>query len=285
MAPADSPVVVFDSGLGGISVLRALVRTLPEERFVYFGDSANAPYGTRPAEEIQALTLANLDRLDREYHFKAAVIACNTATSVAIGALRSRYADRPVIGIEPALKLAADRHPGGTVVVMATQTTLREEKFARLTRQYRQNCRVISLPCPELVEFVERGELDGPAVTAYLSHRLGAYLAGGADAVVLGCTHFPFAAPVLRRLLPPSTELLDGSLGTAQQTRRLLEQAGLLAAGRGEVLFLNSCPDPALEHRACQMLEMPSVAEIPGFAPCNPGQAVVQYPPNESGRN
>ncbi len=241
----NSPIVVFDSGVGGVSVLRALVRELPEEDFVYFGDSANAPYGPRTTEEIRALTLEALTRLKQEYDFKAAVIACNTATSAAIGALRAAWPELPVIGIEPALKPAADRHPGGTVAVMATETTLREEKFAALTRRMEGRCRVVSLPCPELVEFVERGETDSPALTEYLNRVLEPWRE--ADAVVLGCTHFPFAAEALRRVLSPETELLDGSFGTARNTRSQLAERSLLReAGPGSVSFRNSSPDKGM---------------------------------------
>ena len=177
----NSPILVFDSGVGGVSVLRSLVRELPDEDFVYFGDSANAPYGPRSTEEIRALTLENLTRLKEEFDFKAAVIACNTATSAAIGDLRAAWPELPILGIEPALKPAADRHPGGTVVVMATETTLREEKFAALTRRIESRCRVVSLPCPELVEFVERGETDSPALEDYLRQTLAPFADGGAD--------------------------------------------------------------------------------------------------------
>ena len=241
----NSPIVVFDSGVGGVSVLRALVRELPEEDFVYFGDSANAPYGPRTTEEIRALTLKNLTRLKKEYDFKAAVIACNTATSAAIGELRAAWPELPIIGIEPALKPAADRHPGGTVVVMATETTLREEKFAALTRRMGDRCKIVSLPCPELVEFVERGETEGSELEAWLRRVLEPWLE--ADAVVLGCTHFPFAAEALRRVLSPETELLDGSLGTARNTRSQLAERSLLReTGPGSVRFINSSPDAGM---------------------------------------
>ena len=263
----NSPIVVFDSGVGGVSVLRALVRALPDEDFVYFGDSANAPYGPRSTEEIRTLTLDNLTRLKREYDFKAAVIACNTATSAAIGELRAAWPELPVIGIEPALKPAADRHPGGTVVVMATETTLREEKFAALTRRMEGRCRVVSLPCPELVEFVERGETEGPALEAFLRERL-LPLAGKADAVVLGCTHFPFAAEALRRVLDPKTELLDGSEGTARNTRSQLAERSLLReSGEGRVIFLNSSPDAgmlALCQRLLRTEPLPALPELTG---------------------
>ena len=250
----NSPIVVFDSGVGGVSVLRALVRELPTERFVYFGDSANAPYGPRTTEEIRALTLDALTRLKKEYDFKAAVIACNTATSAAIGELRTAWPELPIIGIEPALKPAADRHPGGTVVVMATETTLREEKFAALTRRMEGRCRVVGLPCPELVEFVERGETESPALYAYLNAILEPWRE--ADAVVLGCTHFPFALAALRRVLSPDTELLDGSLGTARNTRSQLAERSLLReTGEGSVSFLNSSPDPGMIELCRRLLQ------------------------------
>ena len=258
-----SPIVVFDSGVGGVSVLRALVRELPEEHFVYFGDSANAPYGPRTTEEIRALTLENLTRLKNEYDFKAAVIACNTATSAAIGALRAAWPELPIIGIEPALKPAADRHPGGTVVVMATETTLREEKFAALTRRMESRCRIVSLPCPELVEFVERGETDSPALEEYLRTVLEPYRESAA-AVVLGCTHYPFAAAALRRVLDPATELLDGADGTARNTRSQLAERSLLGeTGPGSVSFLNSSPEPGRLELCERLLQTPLLPPLP----------------------
>ena len=261
----NSPIVVFDSGVGGVSVLRALVRELPNERFVYFGDSANAPYGPRTTEEIRTLTLDNLRRLKDEYDFKAAVVACNTATSAAIGELRAAWPALPVIGIEPALKPAADRHPGGTVVVMATETTLREAKFAALARRLGDRCRVVSLPCPGLVEFVERGETDSPALEAFLQEALAPYAGGRADALVLGCTHYPFAAAVMARILGSGTELLDGSEGTARNTRSQLAERSLLReSGEGSVTFLNSDPDPALPALCERLLKTEPFAALRG---------------------
>ena len=164
MERTELPVAVFDSGLGGISVLRALVRRMPGEDFLYFGDSANAPYGVRPAAEVRELTQSVIARLYAR-GIKAAVIACNTATAAAIGTLRAAFSDIPVIGIEPALKPAAAQHRH--VLVLATPLTLREEKFAALMQRCAASAEILPLPCPELVEFVERGELDSPALTAY----------------------------------------------------------------------------------------------------------------------
>ena len=150
---------VFDSGVGGISVLRHLRRLMPGERFIYYGDSANAPYGTRTREEVKCLSLAVAEKL-MSRGLKALVVACNTATSAAIGDLRERYPDLIVVGIEPALKLAADRFPGGGIGVMATPMTLREEKFARLMHRYESECSIYKIPAPRLVEIVEHGLVD-----------------------------------------------------------------------------------------------------------------------------
>lgn len=231
---------MFDSGLGGISVLRELRALMPNERYLYFGDSANAPYGTRTLEDVRALTLRNIGMLyDRG--IKAAVIACNTATSAAVSALRERFPDIPIIGMEPALKPAALAHPGGTVLVLATPLTLREEKFSHLMEQYRDGVRIVPLACPELVEFVERGELESEALGRYLHEKLDRYRAG-ADAAVLGCTHFPFLRAAIRRVLGDGAALYDGGLGTARQTQRQLALRDLLAPAdqSGEVSLENS---------------------------------------------
>ena len=218
MERTELPIAVFDSGLGGISVLRALVQRMPGEDFLYFGDSANAPYGVR----------------------QAAVIACNTATSAAIGPLRAAFPDIPVIGIEPALKPAVAHHR--RVLVLATPLTLREEKFAALMQQCAGCAEITPLPCPELVEFVERGELDSPALTAYLAQQLGPY-AGRVDAAVLGCTHFPFARRAIRAALGGGVALYDGSDGTARETLRQLVRRGWVRGGsRGTVTLENSRP-------------------------------------------
>ena len=234
------PIAVFDSGLGGISVLRELVRLMPEEDYLYFGDSANAPYGTRPVERVRALTLETISRLyDRG--IKAAVIACNTATSAAITQLRAQFADIPVIGMEPALKPAVLEHPGGCVLVLATPLTLREEKFSRLLEHYETMAEIVRLPCPELVEFVEAGALDTPELLAYLRARLGPYR-GRASAVVLGCTHFPFLRGAIRAVLGEEAALYDGGAGAARETQRRLAAQGLRTThtGRGHVQLENS---------------------------------------------
>ena len=231
-------IAVFDSGVGGISVLRHLVDLMPGEQFLYFGDSANAPYGTKTKEQVKALTFAAAEMLIKQ-GIKALVVACNTATSAAINELRAAYPHMIIIGIEPALKLAADKFPGGALGVMATPMTLREQKFAALMERYEGSCRVYKLPAPGLVELIESGRADSPE-TDDLLRRLFAQCPEKLDAVVLGCTHYPFAATSLRRVLGDGVALLDGGDGTARETRRRLEAAGLLRRGTGELIIENS---------------------------------------------
>lgn len=257
MKKKDASILVFDSGLGGLSVLRELVQLLPNERYIYFGDSANAPYGSRSTDEVRALTLAAV-AAQADRGLKAIVVACNTATAAAISELREKYPDHIVIGVEPALKLAIDRRPGGRVAVMATNVTLREAKFARLMERFSADSQIIPLPCPGLVEFVESGALDTPELQAYLRQLLEPVLSQGVDSIVLGCTHFPFLRPVIARLVGEDVEILDGSLGTAQQTRRRLEAAELLRTeGSGSIELYNSLGTPQILALSAHLLEQP----------------------------
>lgn len=237
-------IAVFDSGVGGISVLRHLVSLLPGEKILYYGDSANAPYGTRSRQEVEQLTFAVAETLMKR-GLKALVVACNTATSAAINDLRERWPDLIIVGIEPALKLAVDQFPGGRVGVMATEMTLREEKFSQLLDRCGQHNQIIKLPAPGLVELVEAGKGNSQEAEALLRSLLQPYI-GRLDAVVLGCTHFPFAAEAISRILGPEVTLLDGGEGTARETRRRLLQADLLENGTGSVQIENSSPAPSL---------------------------------------
>lgn len=245
-------IAVFDSGLGGISVLQHLRRLMPGERFFYYGDSANAPYGTRSRAEVEQLTLKAADHLMRR-GIKALVVACNTATSAAIATLRQTHPDLIVIGIEPALKPAADRFPGGTIGVMATPMTLREEKFAQLMHRFGEHCTIHKLPAPLLVPLVEQGKANSLESEAMLREILTPCI-DSLDALVLGCTHYPFAKKTLRRILTDRVVLLDGGEGTARETRRRLMAAGLLENGPGELVIENSSPDPEMMHRAKELL-------------------------------
>ena len=245
------PIAVFDSGVGGISVLRELVQLMPQENFIYYGDSANAPYGGRTLEEVQKLTFAATDMLISR-GVKALVVACNTATAAAINLLRETYPDTLIIGIEPALKLAADRFPKGHIGIMATEVTLREEKLALQLKRF-PDLQVELIPAPGLVELIESGKSDSAEAEALLKEVLSPY-AGKLDALVLGCTHYPFAAKTIARILGDTT-LLDGSHGTAKQTLRCLEDRNLLNPGTGSVQIENSLSSPEILRLSMALLE------------------------------
>ena len=246
-------IAVFDSGVGGVSVLRELLRLMPDEKYLYFGDSANAPYGTKTTEEVRALTLAAAQMLMAR-GCKALVVACNTATAAAIRELRAIYPDRIIIGIEPALKVAADHFPGGEIGVMATPVTLREEKFDVLLHRFTDTCTVHKIPAPGVVELVEQGKAAGEEMEALLRPLLEPYR-GKLCAMVLGCTHYPFAAPVIGKILGENTALLDGGPGTARQTKRRLEAEGLLWDGPGELLIENSSGSQEMVQRCLELLQ------------------------------
>ena len=216
------PVGVFDSGIGGISTLREMIRELPDERFIYFGDTANAPYGTKKTEEVIACVRGVVDKL-LEKRIKALVIACNTATGAAAATLR-RELSIPVVGMEPALKPASKIRKSGSVLVLATPLTLHQEKFENLMKLYGQGA--VKVPCPGLMELVEQD--DSPGALRYLQDLFTRYPVEKVDAVVLGCTHYVFLKDMIRNLLPDRIAITDGNAGTARQLRRVLEREGLL---------------------------------------------------------
>ena len=224
------PIGVFDSGIGGISTLRDMIRELPDERFIYYGDAANAPYGTKSTQEVIACVRNVVEHL-LEKEIKALVIACNTATGAAAATLR-RELSIPVIGMEPALKPASQVRKNGSVLVLATPLTLHQEKFENLMKQYGQGA--VKVPCPGLMEIVD--EDDGAAAQQYLRELFSRFDLDQVDAVVLGCTHYVFLKDMIRSLLPERIAITDGNAGTARQLRRVLAKAELLnGEGPGSV--------------------------------------------------
>lgn len=232
---------VFDSGVGGISVLRELVATLPNEDFVYYGDSANAPYGEKSRDQVMRLSRSIVDRLLDE-GVKAIVIACNTATSAAAAELRADYAHVPIIGVEPALKPATLAPDAKRILVMATPITLRLDKYQQLAEKWGGGHEVISAPCPGLAARIEKGDLDAPDMHELIESLVGDY-AGKVDSVVLGCTHYAFVAPQIRAVVG-DVPLFDGAHGTALQLQRKLIERGLAtkSGSPGSVEFLSSKP-------------------------------------------
>lgn len=241
----DMPIAVFDSGMGGISVLRELVRIMPDENYIYYGDSLHAPYGTKTLEEVQRLTLGHAEELFEE-GAKGLVVACNTATSAAVRVLREMHPDIPIVGIEPAVKPAvlSGEHP--VVLVLATPMTIREEKFHKLMDRYTDRAQIIPLPCPGLMDFVERGDLEGEDLRKYLTELLYGFRGQRIDAAVLGCTHYPFARKMIQEVLGEGTRIFDGGEGTAREMRRRLAESDLLSPAGipGKVDFRNSLDDP-----------------------------------------
>ncbi len=239
------PIGFMDSGVGGISVLREAVRVLPGEDFVYFGDSANAPYGTKSPSEIKELTFRAVDRL-MEYQIKALVVACNTATSAAIKDLRLKYPKMPIIGIEPAVKPAVVCSRGGRIIVMATPMTIIQPKFRELVNIYENEADIVPLACEGLMEFVEEGVSDKERLMEYFDETLGPVLSDDTESIVLGCTHYPFLIKELREYLGDRPiMLIDGSKGTSSQLKQRLADCDLLRDDdhKGEVTMLNSSED------------------------------------------
>lgn len=248
---------VLDSGVGGISVLRELVSLMPGEDYIYFGDSANAPYGTKPAQELIDLTIKNTEFL-LEQGVKAIVVACNTATSVALNILREKYADIPMIGIEPALKPAVLAKEHSRVLVMATPVTLEQKRFSNMMHFYEEDADIIKVPCAGLVELIEAGNLKGKVLEEYLETRFAPYDKTEIDAVVLGCTHYPLIKGVVQELLPNSV-IYDGGFGTAKQTKRRLEEYQMLSDRKngGCVKFYNSKNTEEVLNFSRFLLELP----------------------------
>lgn len=250
----------FDSGLGGISVLKESIRLLPSENYIYLGDSVNAPYGTKTREDVQRISEKNLVYL-MEMGAKAVVIACNTATSVAVEYLREKYKDFPIIGVEPAVKPAVTAHKGEKILVMATPMTLRETKFKNLIAKYAKDAAVVSVNCEGLMEFVEAGDYGSKELEEYLKSRLITDETSGAGAVVLGCTHYPFIKKSIVKVMKYDIPMYDGGVGTSMQLMRVLQAKGLLklenrgADCRGEVIFKNSAKDAVFFEVAEKLLE------------------------------
>lgn len=256
MNQRDLPIGIMDSGMGGLSVLKEAVRLMPQEDFIYYGDSANAPYGTRSVEEIRRLT-EDCVRYLLDRGVKEIVLACNTATSAAAAYLREKYSEIPIIGIEPAMKPAVLKHPGGNVLITGTELTLREQKFRNQLRFYEGKAQIYVQPLGGIVEFVEHGQTDSPELAAYLEEVLSPWADLGLDALVLGCTHFPFAKDQIRRVVGNRTELFDGAEGTVREAMRQLENRGLLQEDRqaGTVEILQSGTDEDWIVRAKRLLD------------------------------
>ncbi|BAX58187.1 MULTISPECIES: glutamate racemase [Burkholderia cepacia complex] len=226
-ATTVAPIGIFDSGLGGLSVLRAVRAQLPDESFIYVADSHHAPYGPRDEAFITERTLAIGEWLARE-GAKALVIACNTATARAIAAIRE-HLSMPLVGVEPGIKPAAAVSASGVAGVLATQSTLNSPRFQALLDRYGAGRRFICQPGHGLVEAIERGDTNSPALRALLDSYLQPMLDDGADTLVLGCTHYPFFTETIRDLVGDRLTIVDTSDAIARQLMRILDERNLRA--------------------------------------------------------
>jgi glutamate racemase len=226
---AEAPIGIFDSGVGGLSVWRQIVHYLPQESTIYLADRAHVPYGHRRSEEIETYAMAIAQWLVQQ-GCKAIVVACNTASAVALQALRQHFPELPILGLEPAVKPAVALTRSGVVGVMATPATFQGELYRATVGRYAHDVRVVEQVCTGLADLVERGELEGPACDALLRSFLDPMLAAGADTIVLGCTHYPFVIEAIRRLVGPALVVVDPAPAVARHLGAVLQAHGLLSA-------------------------------------------------------
>jgi len=256
----DRPLGVFDSGVGGLSILRALRAELPQEDFVYFSDAGHAPYGEKGEAFVSDRSLGIAVDLLEQHRIKALVVACNTATAAAVHLLRARHAHLPVIGVEPAVKPAAALTKTGHVAVLATRGTLASAKFLSLLASLKGQAQFVLVPCDGLAAAIERDDTEEiRALCARYTREICCFgtAAGEIATLVLGCTHYPFAADVFRELLGPDIQLVETGQPVARQTRRLLEQQGLLnPAGKGQVRWHTTGSPQALQVAAKRWLAL-----------------------------
>lgn len=248
----NAPVGVFDSGVGGLSVLGEIRRTLPNESLLYVADSGHVPYGEKSPEQIRERS-RKITRFLLDQGAKALVVACNTATAAAVADLREHYAI-PIIGMEPAVKPAAQATRSGVVGVLATTGTLQSARFAALLDRFAGSVRVVTQPCPGLVEYIEQGELESPRVRVLLQDYTRPLLEAGCDTLILGCTHYPFLRSALRSILPPQVTLIDTGAAVARQLHARLIELSLEAAGPARTSRFWSSGDPQALKRVLPVL-------------------------------
>jgi glutamate racemase len=239
----NAPIGVFDSGVGGLTVLRELRARLPGEDFLFAADQGHAPYGQRPLEDVRRLGFGIAEFLLAR-KAKLIVVACNTISAAALQPLREAHPEIPFVGMEPAIKPAAEETRNGVIGVIATEATFQGELFAGVVSRYGRGVKVLTRTVPGLVERIEQGETEGPALEAMLRERLGPLMAEGIDELVLGCTHFPLAAGALRSVLGPDVRIVDPSPAVARQAEHILRERKLPAAEGGGGLIAYTSGDP-----------------------------------------
>ena len=238
---SDQPIGIFDSGVGGLSVLRAIRRELPLETLLFLGDQAHVPYGSRPREQVREYAFG-ITRFLLAQGAKLIVVACNTASAVALHDLRQAFPAVPFVGMEPAVKPAAETTHTGKVGVLATPTTFAGELYASVVERFAKEVQIFQSTCPGLVEQIESGDLTGPQTRQILKEALRPMLAEGIDTVVMGCTHYPFVIPLIEAITGPEVRTIDPAPAIARQVRRLLTERDLLNPSEqaGKLRFFTS---------------------------------------------
>lgn len=255
----QQPIGVFDSGVGGLSVLRHLRAQLPAEQFIYLADQGHVPYGSRSAQEIIQFS-QGITEFFLQLNTKTIVVACNTASAAALSLLRQQF-DLPFVGMEPAVKPAAQQTKSGKVGILATGGTFASDRYARLTAKYARGVSVWEDPCVGLVPEIEAGRLDSPAVHRILQQALAPMLAAGVDTVVMGCTHYPFVLPLVEEIVGTAVTIIDPAPAVARQTGVVLSQHKLLAdpSQTGDVRFITTGEVEPYARQVEQLLELSGV--------------------------
>ncbi|MBJ9976703.1 glutamate racemase [Pseudomonas sp. S75] len=243
MIDRAAPIGVMDSGVGGLSVLAEVRRLLPAESLLYLADAGHVPYGEKSADYIRE-RCRRIAAFFQAQGAKAMVLACNTATAAAVADLRARYPQWPIVGMEPAVKPAAAATRSGVVGVLATTGTLQSARFAALLDRFAGDVRVVTQPCPGLVELIEQGDLTSPALRQLLQGYVQPLLEAGCDTLILGCTHYPFLRPLLAEQVPEQVAIIDTGAAVARQLQRLLQAGDLLASGPARQAVFYSSADP-----------------------------------------
>ena len=238
---ASGPIGIFDSGVGGLSVLKSVQELLPNEDLIYLADQAHVPYGSRSLAEVRSFS-EGITRYLLEQNTKLVVVACNTASAAALHHLREVFPLVPFVGMEPAVKPAAETTRSGVVGVLATPATFQGELYASVIERFAAGVKVLQDTCPGLVMEIDRGNLDTHGVYAILEEALKPMLAEGIDTVVLGCTHFPFVIPAIQDIVGAEVRVIDPSPAIARQVQRLLETNDLLTAApdQGQVQYFTT---------------------------------------------
>jgi glutamate racemase len=238
---SNSPIGVFDSGVGGLSVLREIRMQMPNENIIYFGDQGHVPYGPRPMEQIQSFS-EGITRFLLKHDSKIIVVACNTASAAALKYLRATFPDVQFVGMEPAVKPAAEKTQTGKVGVLATPATFQGALYASVVERFANGVELFQNTCSGLVQQIEMGNLNGEETRKILEDALHPMLEKNIDTVVLGCTHYPFVIPLIEQIVGENVRVIDPAPAVAKQVKRLLEAGGLLSQNQGEgnVRFITS---------------------------------------------